>query len=472
MTDAKGLPRRRRTASARLRILTWVVLLLAAAGATALLLQRRVLLSELDREVTQGLEQEVQEVRVLAKGRDPATGQPFEGDAAKIFDTFLRRNIPSEGEALVTFVDGRSYRATPARYPLAEDPGLVARWARLTDTETGEISTPAGPVRYAAVPLAVGEETRGVFVVAIFLRDELREIDRATRAGALVYGSVLLVAVVLAWLAAGRVLAPVRMMTRTARELTESDLSRRLDVPASDDEIAELAHTFNAMLARLDDAFRHQREFLNDAGHELRTPITIIRGHLELAGDDPAERAATRTLVLDELERMARIVDDLLVLARAEQPDFLRREPVDLDVITGDLAAKAAALADRDWRLVATGHGVLVADPQRLTQAMVNLLDNAARHTAPGDRIELGSAVADGEARLWVRDHGPGVPEADQERIFQRFARADDGRRQPGTAGLGLAIVRAIAEAHHGRVTLDSAPGRGATFTLHLPVVE
>ena len=459
-----------RLVSARLRILGWVLLLLALAGTAALLLQRRVLIEGLDDEIERGLVQEAEEVRVLAGGRNPQTGQPFGGDAAAVFDTFLRRNIPGEGETLLTFVDGRPYKATAGPYRLDQDPGLVRRWAGLTDSDLGEVSTPAGVVRYLAVPLADEQGTRGVFVVANFVRQERDEIDRTTQVGAVVYGSVLLMAVALAWFVAGRVLAPVRAVTETAKQATETDLSRRIPVPVADDEIAELARTFNSMLGRLERAFQDQRDFLNDAGHELRTPITIIRGHVELQGDDPSERRETRAIVLDELDRMARIVDDLLVLARAEEPDFLRRETVELEVLTGELLAKAGALADRDWRLAATGHGALVADRQRLTQAVMNLAHNAVQHTSEGDAVALGSAMRDGEARLWVRDSGPGVPTDQQERIFERFARSGDNVRRSEGAGLGLAIVRAIAEAHGGRVELDSQEGMGSVFTVVLPV--
>ena len=160
---------------------------------------------------------------------------------------------------------------------------------------------------------------------------------------------------------------------------------------------------------------------------------------------------------------------DLLVLARSERPDFLQPEAVDLDLLTSDLFAKSRSLADRDWKLAGTGLGIIEADPQRLTQAVMNLADNAVRHTEPGDTIELGSTLGDGEARLWVRDSGPGIPADQQDQIFERFARTADGERRPGTAGLGLAIVRGIARAHGGRATVDSTPGAGATFTVAIP---
>jgi signal transduction histidine kinase len=256
-------------------------------------------------------------------------------------------------------------------------------------------------------------------------------------------------------------------VTSTARSISESDLSRRIPVRGHD-EIARLTATFNEMLDRLEAAFETQRHFVDDAGHELKTPITIIRGHLELLEGEPDERRETLALVMDELDRMGRIVNDLLLLAKSEEPDFLGLETVDVEPLTNELEQKAGALGSRDWRLERRGRGIIVADRQRLTQAIVQLVQNAVEHTSEGDRISLGSAVENGEARLWVRDEGPGIPLDEQERIFQRFGRGAGARRAEG-AGLGLAIVKAIADAHHGRVELYSRPGAGALFTLVIP---
>jgi signal transduction histidine kinase len=284
--------------------------------------------------------------------------------------------------------------------------------------------------------------------------------------------STLLVASVLAFGVAGRILRPVRLVTDTAQDISETDLSRRIQVEKTNDEISAMAATFNDMLTRLEDAFDTQRRFIDDAGHELRTPITIIRGHLELLGqdDDPAERRETIKLVTDELDRMTRMVSDLLVLAKLQRPDFLELKTVDVATFTEELRTKAAALGDRDWRVEQVGAGRIIADRQRLTQAVMQLAQNATEHTEPGSLIELGSAVSNGHARFWVRDTGPGIPPNDQERVFERFARATPTRRRSEGAGLGLSIVRAIAEAHHGRVELSSHPGHGAKFTITIPV--
>nr|WP_228035415.1 ATP-binding protein [Oculatella sp. LEGE 06141] len=273
----------------------------------------------------------------------------------------------------------------------------------------------------------------------------------------------------MSWLAAGRALLPLRFLTEMARSITGSDLTRRIPVKGSD-EIAELSKTFNEMLDRLQATFVSQRNFINDAGHELRTPITIVRGHLELMGSDPQEQGETLDLVFDELDRMNRFVNDLLLLAKAEQPDFLNVAPVDTDLITLEFFAKAKALAERDWRIVIENPGCVVVDRQRLTQAVMNLAHNATHHTRREDTIEIGSSLTATDARFWVRDTGEGIPLAEQERIFERFARGAKNRRSEG-AGLGLAIVSAIAEAHGGRIELSSQVAIGSTFAIILPVV-
>jgi signal transduction histidine kinase len=268
---------------------------------------------------------------------------------------------------------------------------------------------------------------------------------------------------------ADRILKPVRSIGNTARSISESQLTRRIDVEGHD-EIAQLAATFNDMLDRLEDAFQTQKEFIDDAGHELRTPITIIRGHLETRELEPEDRERVTALVLDELDRMARLVDDLVLLARSERPDFLDLTVVDVPVLTEEVRDKAEMIARRGWTVDGVGTGRIVADRQRLTQALLQLAQNASQHTQEGDAIALGSGVANGEASFWVRDTGPGIDARDRGRIFRRFQRGRDGRRPSGGAGLGLAIVQAIAKAHHGRIELASDPGKGSTFRLVIPI--
>ena len=459
---------RRRRPGFRLRVFGILAVVLIGAAAAGFVLQRALLRARLDRQVEQAHDQELEELQQLAGGRDPATGQPFGGDVAAIFDTFLGRNVPGPGEVFVTFIDGRLHDRSRSEHRL--DAALLDRWRATTEGARGWADTPGGRLRWLAAPLDDRSGTAGVFVVATFVEPQEDEIDATLRIEAVVSAIVLAVALAVAWTVASRLLRPVRQLTENADRLDETDLSARIP-EQGDDEIARLARAYNAMLDRLQGAFETQRRFIDDAGHELRTPITIVRGHLELMGDDPDERRETVDLVTDELDRMARIVDDLLVLARAEQPHFVHREPVELATLTAGLLDRARAMGDRRWVLDDVADGWTEADPQRLTQAVLNLLRNAVEHTADGDEIGLGTTRADGELRLWVRDRGPGVPVEDRAHLFDRFHRGATARRRSEGAGLGLAIVAAIAAAHDGRVELDCPPEGGSTFTIVLPAV-
>jgi len=458
----------RMPSSIRTRTIVWFVGVLAVATISSVLVTRAVLLIRLDQRVDAELTQEAAELRRLADGRDPATGERFRGNVDRVFRIFLGRNIPAPYEAIITFVDREPFlRSRPVTdYRLDLEPEVVADWANLREARRDALQTPEGRVEYLAVPLLFNGETRGVFVAAIFRDRAKAEVDEATRAAAVVGMAVLLLGSLLAWRLADRIVGPVTELTRTSRAISETDFSGRIPVRGND-EVAQLATTFNEMLDRLERAFASQRGFLDDAGHELKTPLTIIRGHLELLGEDPEERRETMALVLDELDRMARIVEDLLVLAKHEQPGFLTLETVEVGELTDALQAKAAALAPLEWVVESRGRGVIVADRQRLTQAMLQLAQNAVRHA--GGPIELGSQVTDGEARFWVRDRGPGIALENQETIFTRFRRGEHEPGREGT-GLGLAIVRAIAEAHHGRVEVASLPGIGSTFAIVVPV--
>jgi signal transduction histidine kinase len=464
---------RRRVRSARGRIVGWTLLLVVVALAVTVGATRQILADRLDDRIDRALDQEVAELRTLARlGVDPVTRRPF-ADARELMRLQISRSVPGRNDTMFSIVDGavdaRSGQPPPVR--LDQQPELVADLAATTSSVLRTAGSPVGAVRYAAVPVTIeGSSQRGVFVVATFRDLEAAEIADVTRVMAGVGVLALAVAGAGAWLVAGRVLRPVRDVQETAQQITESDLTRRIAV-SGDDEIAQLARTFNTMLDRLEAAFAAQRQFVDDASHELRTPLTIVRGHLELIDDDPAAARDTLALVADELDRMSRLVDDLLVLARADRPDFLRLGPVDLAALTDELVAKAEALGNRRWQLDASADVHVLADRHRLTQAVVQLAQNAVQHTSDGDVIGIGSAAASGLVRLWVRDTGPGVPPADRERIFARFARRAPGRGHSEGAGLGLAIVAAIAAAHGGAARVVDTPGGGATFVLELPAV-
>lgn len=468
----RGLAARLRWEPTSLRtpILAWFIGVLALATISSVVVTYEVLLVRLDQRMDADLKQEAEELRRLASGNDPMTGKPFGPRVRQIFKVYLQRNVPSRNEALITLVGGEPFlRSRPVvPYRLDRDSELVARWAAIREPDRGRVDTPAGRVEYLAVPLRANRETLGVFVAAIFAERAEGEADSAVRAAGAVGFGLLLLGSLLAWRLADRVVRPVTALTLTAQSISEPDFGARIPVRGRD-EVAQLSTTFNEMLDRLERSFAAQRRFVDDASHELKTPLTIVRGHLELLDDDdPREREAALALVMDELDRMARIVQDLLLLANHGRPDFLSLDDVEVGALSDELYAKATALDSRLWALEERGRGTIVADRQRLTQAVVQLAQNAARHTPDHGAIALGSRVAEGEARFWVRDRGPGIPREEQKTIFERFRRGSGTPRLEG-AGLGLAIVKAIAEAHDGRVEVDSRPGMGATFTVVIP---
>ena len=464
---------RRAGVPVRTRIAIAVALLTGLALAGAGLVVYALSSARIDRAVQDQVEQELAEFAELqSRGIDPGSRPPraFD-DVRRLIEVFLQRNVPDENELLVGWWNGGPKRFQgDVHEDLLYDPAFRRAVAERVatggstslDTRWGEVSVTVQPAR--------DRQTRGAFVVASFLEDEHRALREVMRTYAIV--SVLslgLVAALAAW-QADRLLRPLRSLRETAQAISESDLSRRIPETGHDD-ITALTRTINEMLERLETAFTGQRQFLDDAGHELRTPLTVIRGHMELLDSgDPAEVEATRELLLDEVDRMSRLVGDLIMLAKTARPDFLRPDTVDLAPYTRTVLDKCRALGDRRWVLDDRADVLAWLDEQRLTQAMLQLAENAVKHTRPGDEIGVGSRVDGGHrVRLWVRDTGSGVPDDDKALVFDRFARSavphgDDG------FGLGLSIVRGIASAHGGDAVVEDAEPHGARFVLTLPV--
>lgn len=458
-------------------------MLIALFAVIPIVAVRQVLFARLEARIEKAIVQEIQEFQRLVNSWKPSPHRSSEDNIATIFDVFLSRNVPSENEFYIALLNGEFYKSSSKILPTPLQPksDLLERWANVTNLQQGKEVNHYGTILYRVEPVTViypfeqakrTYKPRGVFVVAQIITGDLHEENEVLALIIQVMLAIFCIAglgAVVAWILTGRVLARLRLLTESTRSITESDLNQRIIVRGSD-EIAELTATFNQMLDRLQAAFTSQREFINDAGHELRTPITIIRGYLELLGDDPQERQETVEIITDELERMSRFVNDLLLLAKAEQPDFLTLDIVDVNLLTEEIRIKVKALADRNWCLDHQGSGCIVADRHRLTQAVINLAQNATQYTSTADVIAIGSQITNGEARFWVRDTGEGIALADQERIFQRFARATNSYRRSEGAGLGLAIVRAIAQAHGGHIELVSRPGAGSTFTIVIPL--
>jgi signal transduction histidine kinase len=319
-----------------------------------------------------------------------------------------------------------------------------------------------------------------------YLPITFRQLERAVNARTLkelrnysftALGVLFVASLGVGWVVAGRVLRPIGRITAVARDIQATDLSRRIELPGPDDELKQLGDTFDAMLARLDAAFAAQRQFVADASHELRNPLAIIRTNVDVAladpRADPEDLRHTITVVKRASDRMARLVDDLLALARRQEPT-LEHEPVDLgDAVaeaSDDFVVPAAARNIVLDRAIAPGV-VVIGDRDALKRAVANLLENAVRLAPQGSRIRLATGSERDRAWIAVADEGPGIAPEDQPHVFDRFWRADKARaRADGGTGLGLAIVRQIAESHGGQVRLQSKVGVGSSFVIWLPV--
>jgi len=332
----------------------------------------------------------------------------------------------------------------------------------------------AVPARFLALPMP-----EGPVVLVGFALVERNETLRGLAILLWVGGPLLLLIVSgLAWILSGAALRPVERLRRETALISESDLEKRLQVPATGDEIASLATTLNEMLARLQQAFERERRFVDDASHELRTPLGILRTELELAqrrSRTKEELEAVLASAAEETERLNRLAEDLLVLARADRGRLplhkTRLDPADLARSTIERFQHRAGEHGVTLDLLAPDGLAIEADALRLQQALGNLLDNAIAHTPKGGRVRVAVAM-NGAAKLAisVADTGQGFPDGFLDRAFAPFTRADAGRsRQRGGAGLGLAIVKGVVDAHGGVAEAANLPEGGAIVTLHLP---
>ena len=412
-------------------------------------------------------------LRQLASEADPATGQPWQGPD-ELLRAALQRTLlaPTEGAfgVINSEVAWTAYAGVPLRPETDAELVAAVMPATLLATVThARVKTATHDWSYVVIPVDFSaQDATAAFVQVTDMGQERALLAPIYAAYASVGAASLILVALIIWLFVAYLMRPISTVRTTAQEITATDISRRIPVQGHDD-LSQLARTVNEMLDRLEAALDGQRQLLDDVGHELRTPLTIARGHLELINaQDPAEVAATRKLVISEMDRMRRLVEDLLTLARSRQPDLLRLEEVDVVELTDLTLSNATRLGERAWRLDQVAEVSAWMDPQRIAQAWLQLAANAVQYSDEGAVIALGSRAGRGEVSLWVRDEGRGIDPLDQEKIFQRTMRADLGE---GT-GLGLSIVTAIVASHGGRLDLDSTPGQGSTFTMVLPRKE
>ncbi|NLE98521.1 MAG: HAMP domain-containing histidine kinase [Propionibacterium sp.] len=475
MTDSSepAKKRKRRSTSIRQRIATAMVALvvvsLTVTGAIVLYLEGRS-----DRErVDAYLLRTRDEFAVLAQeGVDTETGMPFEGPS-QLLRTFISRTMIDQNEGELGIVDGRIRWISSDDVVVRpeQDEELMAHILPLSldeETRLGTYETSTRTYRYHLTPVVFPVQSGALLHVY-----DLDALDAELRDLLFVFGYVALatslISALVAFLMVGRLLRPIEDLREAAESISETDLTSRVPLRGNDD-LTRLSKTVNRMLDRVETSMDTQRQLLDDVGHELRTPITIVRGHLELIDPtDPQDVSSTRDLAIDELDRMGVLVGDLLMLAKANQSDFVQPQWFSLGTLTDQVLEKARALGDRSWRLRHIESIDAWLDPDRITQAWLQLAANAVKYSRDGSAITLASKVVRGSVHLSVEDQGIGIAEEDLESIRTRFGRGSNTGRAVG-AGLGLSIVETIVSAHHGRLEIESEVGVGSTFTIIIPL--
>lgn len=474
---ARTKPRPRHALSVRSRILVSILATtaigMAASGIAAYVVQTERARSSVDDQLLHT----VSELKSIAEG-STSDSQPT--SVNELLQLAMQQLVPSTNEGVVGFVNEEPAWIPPVTLPfqIERDDELVERIiseAHPTNVVIGTAQAEAGSLRYVIIPVEVaGDPDSGLYVAAHDLDAELASVADSFR----IYVTIALIALILVagvgWFVAGRLLRPIRLLRDAATgSSSAADLTERVPVSGRDD-VSELAESINSMFDRLQESSLSQRRLLDDIGHELKTPITIIRGHLELLqSGDSADVDATRELTIDELDRMSNLVSEISLLAESQSPRFIEPVEVDLASFTASIGAKASALdPTRSWEVV-SADGLATLDFRRMTQAWLQLAENAAKYSPAGTPITLSSAIIDARSRSWldlsVRDSGPGIPAEARELVFERFQRLDSTKSAQGS-GLGLTIVAAIAAAHDGTVLLDEAPGGGSIFTIRIPL--
>ncbi|MEZ5101610.1 MAG: ATP-binding protein [Thermoleophilia bacterium] len=434
-------------------------------AATALFVYVR-LGRELTRELDEGLRSRVEDVRVLVAESPLGAALAVEAGSPLV--------SPTDAFAQVLDPSGAVRDATTGiDEPLLGPRDLASALAGPILVGREGDAIPTGAARLLASPVEVGGEPFAVVVGASLERrhealTELRNELIATGLAALLATSVA------SYLLAASALRPVERMRRRAAAISGASPGERLPVPEARDEIARLGDTLNAMLARLEDALARERRVVSDASHELRTPLALLKVELELAlarPRSPAELEAALRSAAEETDRLARLAEDLLVLARADQGQLpLRPTLLDATALLGAVADRFGSAADAAGRalVVAPGEPIgLEADDARLEQAVGNLVDNALRHGA--GTVSLSARRVGDRVELHVEDEGSGLPKAFLPRAFERFSRADEAR-SAGGSGLGLALVAVVAAAHGGVAHVRNRPAGGADAWIELPV--
>jgi signal transduction histidine kinase len=461
-----GATRRRRFGSAS-RLAAFLAILLAVILSVTAYETGRAFANQSVASTTRSL---VSEVDSFSRSTDGTTPGMLESATVD----YLQGRVLVQGESLIVGLpSGRRFGSSGSapllatsdvRRLLATPPARTTSYRRTLD---------GSDTLLLVSPIHQGGATVGTLIVASDLSQLHADQKRVIELGAGEALVALVAAVAGAYLLLRRLLRTVGSITDTAASIESGDLDRRLGDQGTDDEVGKLAATFDSMLDRLQAAMVVQRRLLSDVSHQLRTPLTVARGHLEVLARQPhadmAEVRDTVAVVVDELDHMRSLVERLLLLGRALEPDFLEVERLDLRTFLSDLTDSARVLAPRHWALAPVPDVVLEVDVAKLRGALLNLVDNAVGATTPDDAVEVRAVRSplDGSIVLSVEDSGPGIPDAQLPTVLARFGRLGSADRQG--SGLGLAIVTAVAEAHGGTFALGRSELGGCRAAITLP---
>lgn len=414
----------------------------------------------------------VEQLNAELSAYQAAAGHSGAADLRAVSTSYLRAHAVPQNDLVEVAVPGSWAVANAGGSAIAADPAIDV----LSETVPAQTVVTAKRVgsrdlQVLVAPIRVDGAPTGVFLAAVDLTGLQPARDVALRL-ALAEAAIALVAgVASAYLLLRRLLHAVGRITGTAERIGRDQLDDRLGDQGTTDEVGQLAASFDSMLDRIQAAVNAQHELLSDVSHQLRTPLTVARGHLEVLGltgaASPQEVRETIDVAIGELDRMGVLVERLLALGRAREP--LRRDVHDIDLrsFLADLFSAAKVLAARRWVLHPIPDAVVRFDETEVRGALLNLVDNAVHATAPGDTIALSAELAKGGLAISVEDSGPGIPAAEREYVLDRFARRPS-RSDGNGSGLGLAIVGAVCASHRGRVDIGDSPLGGAKVTMHL----
>ncbi len=466
MTPPTGQHARIRRPGTATRLAAFLAVLLAIVLGLTTFETERIFTSHSMATVTNDLTAQVRQYAATMRATRPT-------DLATGSVRYLSAQVLPRGEYLLVGLSGPVHLGSSGSGPLLADPALRA----LLDhppatTTTSQFTAGHAPLLVVVSPIRSGPSTLGTLVAVANLTAIRADQHRVILVLAGEAAVALLAAVVAAYLLLRRLLRTVGRITAAAGAAAQGDLDRRLGDQGTDDEVGQLAATFDGMLDRLSTAIEAQRRLLSDVSHQMRTPLTVARGHLEVLErvgmDDPDEVRSTVHTVIDELDHMRNLVERLLMLGRVLEPDFLETHPVDLRALVADTFQAGVVLASRQWSRSDVPDVVVDVDADKLRGALLNLLDNAVNATGPDDVIAVSAALEAGRGLvISVDDSGPGLTPDQVTVALTRFGRPE--RTATGGSGLGLAIVSAVARAHGGEFALGISPLGGCRATIRIP---